>query len=76
MKLLREVTADFEQKGHRSLLMTLLIVILANPVLLQHDKFQWLLAVVLMLVLLAAVRTVANQARQYHVALILEIHNG
>ena len=73
MKSLKEISANFEQKGHRILLMALLMVLLINPFLQQYDKFQWLLSVILMLVLLAAVRTVANQARQYHIALVLAV---
>ncbi len=71
MKSLRTISANFEQKGHRVLLMALLTVLLVNPLLQRHDKFQWLLAFILMLMLLAAVRTVANHARQYHIALVL-----
>ncbi len=71
MKSLRTISANFEQKGHRVLLMALLTVLLVNPLLQHHDKFQWLLAFILIPMLLAAVRTVANHARQYHIALVL-----
>jgi hypothetical protein len=73
MKPLQEITSNFEQKGHRTLLLALLMVLLVNPFVQQLDKFQWILAVILAVMLLAAVRTVANQARQYRVALVLAI---
>lgn len=73
MKPLKEITSNFEQKGHRALLLALLTVLLVAPFVQQYEKFQWLLAVILALVLLAAVRTVANQVRQYRLALVLAV---
>ena len=71
MKTLKKVTREFENKGHRFLLSALLLVIFISPFLQQWSRLGWLLAVFLMLVLLAAVRTVASRARQYIVALVL-----
>ncbi len=71
MKPLRHVSTNFEQKGHRSLLIALLLMILASPLLQQHVAVGWLLAVVLMLVLLTAVRTVASSRRNFQTALVL-----
>lgn len=73
MKPLREVRTNFEQKGHRVLLATLLLMILSSPFMQLHGAFGWLLAFFLMLVLLAAVRTVAGQVRQYHIAVVLGV---
>jgi len=73
MKPLREVSTHFEQRGHRTLLPVLLLMILFSPFIQQYRWSGWLLAVFLMLVLLAAVRTVANEARQYRIAVILGV---
>ncbi len=55
------------------MLMTFLLLIVVSPFVQQYRGVRWLLAVFLTLVLLAAVRTVANQARQYHIALVLGV---
>ena len=55
------------------MLIALLAVLLVNPFLQHYAKFQWVLVVSLVLMLLAAVRTVANQTRQYHAALVLAV---
>ncbi len=73
MKLLRKVSTDFEQKGHRTLLAALLLMILFSPFVQQYSWFGLLLAVFMMLVLLAAVRTVANEVRQYRIAVVLGV---
>jgi voltage-gated potassium channel len=73
MKTLREIPFNFEQRGHRTLLLALLTMLLVSPFFQQYDTFQWLLAVIFTLVLLAAVRTVANRAGQYRVALVLAV---
>ena len=73
MKPLREVTTNFEHRGHRALLMTLLLIIFVSPIVQHYSGVRWLLVVFLTLVLLAAVKTVANQARQYHIALVLGV---
>lgn len=73
MQPLREVTTNFEQRGHRALLMTLLLLIFMSPFVQHYRGVRWLLAVFVTLVLLAAVRTVANQARQYHIAIVLGV---
>lgn len=73
MQPLRAITTNFEHRGHRVLLMTLLLLIVVSPFVQQYRGVRWLLAVSVALVLLAAVRTVANQARQYHIALVLGV---
>ena len=73
MKPIKEISANFEQKGHSILLIALLTMLLVNPFLQQFDKLKWLLSIFLILMLLAAVRTVANQARQYHFVLVLAV---
>ena len=73
MRPLREISKNFEQRGHRVLLSTLLLMIFISPFFQQTGKFQWLLVSFMILMLLAAVHTVANQARQYHVALVLGV---
>ena len=55
------------------MLMTLLLLIVVNPFVQQYRGIKWLMAVFVTLVLLAAVRTVANQARHYHIALVLGV---
>jgi len=71
MQPLREITTNFEHRGHRVLLMNLLLLIVVSPFIQHYRGVRWLLAVFVTLVLLAAVRTVASQARQYYIALVL-----
>lgn len=73
MKPLAEVSTNFTQRGHRALLITLLLMIIVSPFVQQFTGFQWTLAVFLALVLLTAVRTVANKPHQYYVALVLAV---
>ena len=73
MQPLKEVITNFEHRGHRVLLMTLLLLIVVSPFVQHYRGVRWLLAVFVTLVLLAAIRTVANQARQYHIALMLGV---
>jgi voltage-gated potassium channel len=73
MKPLKEVRTNFEQRGHRALLATLVLIIVASPFIQPFSGFQWLMAVFLTLVLLAAVRTVATKARQFPVAVVLAV---
>jgi len=53
------------------LLAFIVLMILASPFLSVNPTFSWLLGVILMLVLLAAARTVAGQGRQFQIALVL-----
>ena len=64
MKPLKEITSNFEQKGHRTLLLALLMVLRVNPFVQQLDKFQWLLVVILATVLLAAANTRATKTNK------------
>ena len=73
MEPLGNVKTTFELKGHRSLLLALLLMILVSPALQQHATLGWLLAVMLMLVLLAAVITVARHKREFQIALVLGV---
>jgi hypothetical protein len=71
MKSLGETKTALRQKGHRLLLASIMLMILASPFLSLNPTFSWLLGVILMLVLLAAARTVAGQGLRFHIALIL-----
>jgi hypothetical protein len=73
MKPLKNISTNFEQNGHRILLASLLLVIIANPFMQQNVNLRQLLAIFMMLMLLAAVRTVAGQPRQFRIALILGV---
>ena len=53
--------------------MTLLLMIFVSPIVQSFRGVKWLMAVFLTLMLLAAVRTVANQARHYYIALVLGV---
>ena len=53
------------------MLASIVLMILASPFLSLNPTFSWLLGVILMLVLLAAARTVAGQGLRFHIALIL-----
>jgi voltage-gated potassium channel len=63
--------SSLEQGGHRFLLGALLLMIIINPYTQQHDNLKWLISVTLVLVLLAAVRTVAYRRRQFTIAVAL-----
>ena len=73
MKPLRDISTNFEQQGHRTLLATLMLIILANPFFLHFGRLRWLLTLFFMLTLLAAVRIVVRRARHYQFALILGV---
>ena len=47
------------------LLATLFLMVVISPFLHQHITYSWLLAIVLVLVLLAAARTVAREKRLF-----------
>lgn len=55
------------------LLATLMLMVVISPFLHQHITYSWLLAIVLVLVLLAAARTVAREKRLFLVALVFGI---
>jgi hypothetical protein len=73
MRPLKEVSTHFEQKGHKVLLTTLLLLIFASPFLQHMGKMTWLVSLVVVLVLLAAVRTVAGRTNEYRMALVLGV---
>jgi voltage-gated potassium channel Kch len=73
MKPLRDVNTDFEKRGHRALLATLLLVILSSPFLHQYPAFSWLFTLFVILVLLAAVRTVSSRQGEFRIALVLAV---
>lgn len=68
-----QVKTNFQTRGHRVLLSSLVLMIVVTPFLQQLHSFQWLLAVFVMLMLLAAVRTVSQRPREYHVTLFLAV---
>jgi voltage-gated potassium channel len=69
MKTANEVRATFEQKGHKLLLLTLILMIFASPFLSQDSAVNWLGPIILMAVLLTATYTVSNRGRSFRVAL-------
>jgi hypothetical protein len=71
MKSLGETKTALRQKGHRLLLASIMLLILASPFMAVNPTFSWLLEVILVLVLLAAARTVGGRGRWFHIALVL-----
>ena len=53
------------------MLASIMLLILASPFLAVNPTFSWLLEVILVLVLLAAARTVGGRGRWFHIALVL-----
>ena len=53
------------------MLASIMLMILASPFLSLNPTFSWLLEVILVLVLLAAARTVGGRGRWFHIALVL-----
>lgn len=68
MRPLQELGSNFAAKGHRILLGSLALTLLLNPFVESRHNLKWILTIMLLLVLLAAVRTVATRKRQYHLA--------
>ena len=60
MQPLSETKTALQQKGHRGLLASIMLMILVSPFLSVIPTFSWLLSVFLILVLLTAARTVAG----------------
>jgi hypothetical protein len=73
MRPLRKISTRFEERGHKVLLSTLLLLIFVSPFLQHMRKMTWLVSLVVVLVLLAAVRTVAGRSQDYRIALILGV---
>jgi hypothetical protein len=73
MKSLSETKTNLRQNGHRVLLASIMLMLLASPFLFISATFHWILDVFLMLVLLAAARTVAGPGLQFKIALILSL---
>ena len=71
MTPLRVVTHDFEQRGHKALLASLLLLIFSSSFLQDLARLTWVISAFVVLVLLAAVMTVTSRGRQFHVALVL-----
>ena len=71
MKSLSETKTALRQKGHRLLLASILLMILASPFLSVNPTLSWLLDVFLILVLLAAARTVAGPGLRFKIVLVL-----
>jgi hypothetical protein len=66
-----QVIRVFKHQGHRTLLAALLFMIMMSPFLVQKEALSWLLSLIMMIILLAAVRTVARRGSSYWVALAL-----
>lgn len=73
MSPLNELKSTFEQKGHRSLLFTLMLMIFVSPFLYQQTSGVWVLAVILVLVLFTAAITVSSYKRHFIFALVLGV---
>jgi hypothetical protein len=71
MKSLSETKTALRQKGHRLLLASIVLMILASPFLSVNPTLSWLLDVFLILVLLAAARTVAGPGLRFKIVLVL-----
>ncbi len=71
MKPLSKTKNDLRQKGHGLLLASILLMLLASPFLSLDATFSWLLDVSLILVLMAAARTVAGRGRWFKIVLVL-----
>ncbi len=73
MKPLKDISMEFELRGHRALFFSLMLMILASPFLQHRPGLQWMLSIFLLLVLLTAVRTVAHRRHEYLVAMALGV---
>lgn len=73
MQALSEYKAKLEQQGHQTLMFMLLLMVLVNPFVNNLAGLSWILDMILILVLLAAVRTVASHRRQFIVVLVIGI---
>ena len=71
MKSLSETKTALQQKGHRLLLASIVLMILASPFLSVNPTLSWLLGVFLITVLLAAARTVAGPGLRFKIVLVL-----
>ncbi len=71
MKSLSETKTALRQKGHRLLLASIALMILASPFLSVNPTFSWLLDVIVILVMLAAARTVAGPGLRFKIVLVL-----
>jgi hypothetical protein len=68
---LSETKTALQQKGHRLLLASIVLMILASPFLSVNPTLSWLLGVFLILVMLAAARTVAGPGLRFKIVLVL-----
>ena len=71
MYTVNEVRTTIDQKKHKLLLLTLLLLIFASPFTSQNAAIHWLGAVTLMIVLLAAAYSVSSHGNGFRVALLL-----
>lgn len=65
MRALSKFKVKLEQQGHKPLMFLLLLMILVNPFVNNLAGLSWILGMILILVLLAAVRTVASLVAMY-----------
>jgi hypothetical protein len=71
MKPLSETRTNLQQKGHGLLLASILLMLLASPFISVNTTFTWLLDMFLVLVLLAAAKTVAGPGLRFKIVLVL-----
>ena len=73
MQTSQEVATAIEQKGHQLLLFTLVLLILASPFVSQVQALYWFTAGYLVIILLAAARTVSKLGKGFLTAMILGV---
>lgn len=73
MPPLKDFRTTLSQKGHGILLLSLLLMILTSPYLSMHASLSWLVNMIYILVLLAAVSLVSTYRRQRIITLLLAV---
>ena len=71
MQMDKNTQAHFEKHVHRNLLLSFLAIILITPFILSLGKFEWVLSVLMLPVILTAVRTISKKPRHIVFALVL-----
>ena len=65
MQMDKNTQAHFEKHVHRNLLLSFLAIILITPFILSLGKFEWVLSVLMLPVILTAVRTISKKTTSY-----------
>lgn len=69
----RVLLNNWEQNGHSALLGTIVILTLVNPFVTGHPSMNWLMVLVLLAILLAAMRTLTSSHWEFRIALVLAV---